>query len=76
MASRQREGGSVSAPLTFKKDETLQSEQSGVTLSTLMNDVNENDWDDHLMSRLSKLTANWIVHEKLGGDKQKVNKVK
>ena len=31
----------------------------------------QNDWDDHLMSRLSKLTANWIVHEKLPEDRQK-----
>ncbi|GFN92089.1 heat repeat-containing protein 4 [Plakobranchus ocellatus] len=29
------------------------------------------DWDDHLMSRLSQLTANWIVHERTPGDKQK-----
>lgn len=27
--------------------------------------VTKGDWDDHLMSRLSKLTANWIVHERM-----------
>ena len=35
----------------------------------------KNDWDDHLMSRLSKLTANWIVHEKLPEDSEQKEKL-
>ena len=50
----------------------------GSKVSTIV-ECNENreekskrgDWDDHLMSRLSQLTANWIVHERTPGEKQK-----
>ena len=55
------------------------SEQGPISKISTIAEANEygeakgkrGDWDDHLMSRLSQLTANWIVHERTPGDKQK-----
>ncbi|XP_005089099.1 HEAT repeat-containing protein 4 isoform X2 [Aplysia californica] len=61
--------------VSFRVTDEIKSRASGASIGTRdtseLSQIPKNDWDDHLMSRLSKLTANWIVHEKLPADGQK-----
>ena len=66
--SREQTQSRLDTAISGRKTADTKSEVSGQTSSSKQlgdSEAHKNDWDDHLMSRLSKLTANWIVHEKL-----------